>query len=136
MMAVKLAKDGNQIIFCCKSNRQVEEKADAFAEQGLSVQCLSGAAYKLKNQKDIDVVEQQALSWFNKPVGLDNLFIIRIGQEMTRKIRTARQIYIPAQKPGYPKLMVEESNTIQQVMELSSAGATASRSKQQYLAEH
>jgi transposase len=55
---------------------------------------------------------------------------------MTNKIRKARQTFSPAQKLEYAKLMVEENYTIQQVMDLSSAGSTAvSRWKHQYLAE-
>ena len=55
---------------------------------------------------------------------------------MTSKIRKARQTFTPAQKLEYAKLMVEESYTNQQVVDLSGAGSTAvSRWKHQFIAE-
>jgi len=46
--------------------------------------------------------------WFNKPVGLDSLFIIKIGQDATNIIGRVRKSFTPAQKLEYAKPMVEE----------------------------
>ena len=55
---------------------------------------------------------------------------------MTSQTRKPRNNFTPAQKLEYAKLMVEENYSNRQVMDLSSAGASAvSRWKRQYLAE-
>lgn len=55
---------------------------------------------------------------------------------MTTKTRKTRTNFSPAKKHEYAKLMVEESYTNKQIMDLSGAGSTAvTRWKKQYLAE-
>jgi hypothetical protein len=44
--------------------------------------------------------------WFDKPVVLDSLFTIKIGQAMTDKIRKNRTEFTPDQRLEYAKLMV------------------------------
>ena len=55
---------------------------------------------------------------------------------MTENTRKPRANITPAQKLEYAKLMVDESYSNKQIMELSGAGATAvARWKKQYLSE-
>ena len=62
------------------------------------------------------------MQWFNKAIGLDSLFIFKIGQEMINKTRKIRAKLTPAQKLEYAKLRVEEDYSNQKIIELSGTG--------------
>lgn len=52
-LAVHWAKKGHKVIFACKSNAQAEEQSQRFVNEGLDVELITGADYRLRTQYGI-----------------------------------------------------------------------------------
>lgn len=83
-LAVHWAKKGHKVIFACKSNAQAEEQSQRFINEGLDVELITGADYRLRTQHGISAEYYSRTSpWEGE----------RVNENATiKKIRTLKNI--------------------------------------------